>query len=155
MAKEMIVEKSISINKPSSEVFAYLKLAKNQEQFSVWNMKDPNKETKTIGEDGTVGFTYSWNSKDKSVGVGSQTISKIVDGQRIEYELNFEKPMKNTGNSAFIIQALSENQTTVTWDFRGPTKFPMSLFSSLISKMLGKDIAQSLLNLKNKLEQTS
>jgi len=85
----MVVVQSIVINKPSSVVFDFLKYARNQEQFSVWNMKDPNKET----------------------------------------------------------------QTSVTWDFRGPTKFPMSLFSGLISKMLGKDIAQSLTNLKNKLEQ--
>jgi uncharacterized membrane protein len=153
MAKEMVVVQSIVINKPSSVVFDFLKYARNQEQFSVWNMKDPNKETQTNGTDGTVGFTYSWNSKDKSVGVGSQTISKIFEGQTIEYKLNFEKPMKNTGDSKFVVEAITETQTSVTWDFRGPTKFPMSLFSGLISKMLGKDIAQSLTNLKNKLEQ--
>lgn len=153
MAKEMIVVQSIVVNKPSSVVFNFLKYARNQEQFSVWNMKDPNKETKTEGDDGTLGFTYAWNSKDKSVGVGSQTISKIVEGQSIEYKLNFEKPMKNTGDSKFVMEAISENETKVSWEFRGPTKFPMSLFSGLISKMLGKDMTQSLSNLKTKLEQ--
>lgn len=153
MAKEMIVVQSIVVNKPSSVVFNFLKYARNQEQFSVWNMKDPNKETKTEGDDGTLGFTYAWKSKDKSVGVGSQTISKIVEGQSIEYKLNFEKPMKNTGDSKFVMEAISENETKVSWEFRGPTKFPMSLFSGLISKMLGKDMTQSLSNLKTKLEQ--
>ncbi|MBK8682406.1 MAG: hypothetical protein IPN31_10985 [Bacteroidetes bacterium] len=60
--------------------------------------------------------------------------------------------MKNTAQSKFIIESVSENQTKVSWDFRGPTKFPMSLFKGLIAKMLGKDIAKSLENLKAKLE---
>ncbi len=153
MAKEMIVEKSITINRSSQEVFNFLRITKNQELFSVWNMKDPGKETTSTGTDGTEGFVYTWNSKDKNVGAGSQKITKITDGQRIEYELNFERPMKNTGTSKFIIESLSADQTNVIWDFRGPTRFPMSLFTGIIKKMLGKDIAQSLENLKVKLEK--
>jgi uncharacterized membrane protein len=153
MAKEMIVEKSITINKPSREVFDFLKITKNQETFSVWNMKDPTKETSSSGIDGAEGFSYSWNSKNKSVGAGSQKIKKLIDGLSIEYELNFEKPMKNTGTSKFIIESISTNQTKVIWDFRGPTKFPMSLFLGAIKKMLGKDISQSLENLKSNLEK--
>jgi uncharacterized membrane protein len=153
MAKEMIVEKSITINKPSRQVFDFLKITKNQETFSVWNMKDPTKETSSSGIDGTEGFTYSWNSKNKSVGAGSQKIKKLIDGLSIEYELNFVKPMKNTGTSKFIIESISTDQTKVIWDFRGPTKFPMSLFLGSIKKMLGKDISQSLENLKSNLEK--
>jgi hypothetical protein len=153
MGKEMIIEKSITINKLGQDVFNFLKITKNQETFSVWNMKDPLKDTTSSGVDGTEGFTYSWNSKNKNVGAGSQTITKLIDGHRIEYDLQFERPMKNTGTSKFILESLSSNQTKVTWDFRGPTKFPMSLFIGLFKKMLGKDIAQSLENLKRKLEQ--
>jgi hypothetical protein len=153
MGKEMIVEKSITIDKPSQDVFNFLKFTKNQETFSVWNLKDPAKETTSNGVDGTEGFTYSWNSKNKSVGAGSQKITKLIDGQRIEYELKFERPMKNTGTSKYIIESLAPNQTKVIWEFRGPTKFPMSLFTGAIKKMLGKDIAQSLENLKIKLGQ--
>jgi len=45
MAKKMIIEKSVTINKPVNEVFDYLKITRNQEEFSVWNMKDPEKNT--------------------------------------------------------------------------------------------------------------
>jgi hypothetical protein len=38
----MIIEKNVSINKSISEVFAFLKETKNQDRFSVWNMKDPD-----------------------------------------------------------------------------------------------------------------
>jgi len=153
MGKEMIVEKSITIDKPSQDVFNFLKFIRNQETFSVWNMKDPVKETTSTGIDGAEGFTYSWNSKVKSVGAGSQKITKLIDGKRIEFDLNFERPMKNTGSSKFIIEPLAANKTKVIWDFRGPTKFPMYLFLGAITKMLGKDIAQSLENLKIKLEK--
>ena len=152
MAKEMILEKSIVISKPVQEVYDFLKITRNQETFSVWNMKDPNKATTATGTDGTEGFLYAWDSKNKSVGAGSQRITRMVEGQRIDYALVFERPMKNTGTSSFILEAAGAGQTRVTWDFSGPTKFPMSLFAGLIKKMLGKDIVQSLENLKKNLE---
>jgi hypothetical protein len=38
----MKIEKSITINKSSGLVFDYLKITRNQDNFSVWNMADPN-----------------------------------------------------------------------------------------------------------------
>ena len=153
MASEMVIEKSINIERTSQFVFDFLKLTRNQDRFSVWNMKDPNKETKHIGTDGTVGFVYSWNSKDNSVGAGSQKVLNIVEGTQIEYELTFERPMKNVGVSKFLIESIANNETKVTWTFSGPVKFPMSLMKGMIEKMLGKDISQSLDNLKALLEK--
>ncbi|HET8963439.1 MAG TPA: SRPBCC family protein [Chitinophagales bacterium] len=152
MAKDMHIEKSVIINTPKSEVFNFVKLIKNQNQFSVWNMKDPNQKTTEQGTDGTVGYIYTWDSKDKNVGAGAQEIIAIEEGEKIEYELRFERPMKNTAQSKFIFKSISNDQTKVIWDFRGPTKFPMSLFKGLFEKMLGKDLAKSLENLKTKLE---
>lgn len=152
MAKEIFITRSITINRSPQEVFDYLKLLKNQEHFSVWNMADPNKNTKETGTDGTEGFIYEWDSKLKNVGAGSQQISKIEDGKSIESKLIFIRPMKNTGTSKFIVERNGDQQTTVFWEFRGPTKFPMSLLKSLFEKMLGKDIQASLEHLKKNLE---
>lgn len=152
MASKMIVEKSVVIDQPKDVVFDYLKFSKNMDHYSVWNMKDPNKKVDYTGTDGTVGFLYKWDSKDKSVGAGTQKITNLVDGERIEYEMNFERPMKNTGTSKFILSEINEKQTQLTWDFRGPTKFPMSLFKGIFQKMLGKDLLMSLGNLKKILE---
>ena len=153
MASEMIVEKSVVINQPREVIYDYLKFSKNMDHYSVWNMKDPNKKVMYTGTDGTVGFLYKWDSKDKSVGAGTQKITNLVDGARIEYEMNFERPMKNTGTSKFILSEINERQTLVIWDFRGPTKFPMSLFKGFFQKMLGKDLLMSLENLKKILEK--
>lgn len=152
MAKEMYIKESVIIDKAPRTVFEYLKYARNQDNFSVWNMADPDRATTADGEDGTVGYSYSWDSKVKNVGAGSQKIIDIREGQKIEYEIKFERPMKNTANSKFEIKPVGETQTEVTWDFRGPTKFPMSLFKSIFQKMLAKDIAKSLNNLKEVLE---
>lgn len=152
MAKEMIIEKSVVINKPRSEVFKFLKMSRNQNQFSVWNMQDPNQKTTETGTDGTIGYIYTWDSTNKNVGAGAQEIKSITENEKIEYELRFERPMKNIAQSKFTLESVSENETKVSWDFRGPTKFPMSLFKGIFAKMLGKDIAKSLDNLKAKLE---
>ena len=153
MAKEMIIVKSIVIDKPIAETFGFLKNCANQERFSVWNMKDPTKAISYKGIDGTEGFVYSWDSKNKNVGAGSQEITKIITNERIEYALNFERPMKNTGTAKFMVEAVENNQTKVTWEFRGATKFPMSLFKGIFEKMLGKDMIESLGNLKALLEK--
>ncbi|MCB9080570.1 MAG: SRPBCC family protein [Lewinellaceae bacterium] len=152
MAKQLQVEQSIIIDRPQSEVYEYLKYVKNQNQFSVWNMADPQQKTSESGIDGTVGFIYSWDSQLKNVGAGSQEIKNMKEGEFMAYELRFERPMKNIAQSAFVLHPVQENQTKVTWNFKGPTKFPMSLFKFLFQKMLGKDMAKSLDNLKAKLE---
>ena len=153
MAKEMIIEKTVSINRDINEVFSYLKQTKNQDNFSEWNMKDPNMKKDYVGSDGTKGFIYSWDSKDKSVGAGSQEITNIVEGSRIDYQLRFLRPMKNTATSAFLLAKAGDNNTSVTWQFQSVSKFPMSLFASFFKKILGKQLNQSLQNLKGVLEK--
>jgi hypothetical protein len=87
------------------------------------------------------------------VGAGSQEITGITEGKNIHYKLVFERPMKNVADAAFYLQPLGNEQTEVKWEFRGPTKFPMSLFKGFLQKMLGKDMATSLANLKNVLDK--
>ena len=152
MAKDLYVEKSVVISRPAEKIYDFLKLMENQNEFSVWVMKDQNKKTTLQGTDGTVGSIYSWDSKDKNVGAGSQQIINMVNDQLIEYDLKFERPMKNMAKARFSLKPITAEQTEVKWDFKGPTKFPMSLFKGIFQNMLGKDMAKSLSNLKVKLE---
>ena len=153
MAKEMYITKSILINKNTTEIYNFLKYSKNQDTFSIWSMADTQKTITEFGIDGTVGHIYSWSSKNNKVGAGSQEIVNLVDEALISYKIKFERPMKNTAQTRFIIKKETPQQTTVTWEFQGLTKFPMCLFQGFFQKMLGKDIEQSLINLKNILEQ--
>src|ERR1700712_2522648 len=138
MAKEMIIEKKVSINRNIKEVFDFLKATKNQDKFSVWNMKDPNMKKNYSGIDGTTGFVYSWDSKDKNVGAGSQEITNITANKQIDYLMRFLRPMQNTATASFILDKISESSTTLTWTFQSPTKFPMSLFAPIFKNILGK-----------------
>jgi hypothetical protein len=149
----MKIEKSIEINKSSKLVFDYLKMTKNQDNFSVWNMSDPNMKKTHRGIDGTIGFIYSWDSTMKNVGAGEQEITGIEEGKSIDYTIRFFRPMKNTGKTKFQIKSIGDESTSVVWIFDSPSKFPMSLFSPIFKIMLGKDIEKGLNNLKNILEK--
>lgn len=149
----MIIEKNVSINKSISEVFAFLKETKNQDRFSVWNMKDPGMKKNYSGVDGTKGFVYSWDSKDKNVGAGSQEITNINEGSRIDYAMRFIRPMQNSATASFVLNKINETTTSVTWTFQSPTKFLMSLFAPIFKNILGKQLNQSLQKLKSLLEK--
>jgi hypothetical protein len=149
----MKIEKSIEINKSSKLVFDYLRITKNQDNFSIWNMTDPNMKKNHQGIDGTIGYIYSWDSTMKNVGAGEQEITAIEDGKIIDYTIRFFRPMQNIGKSKFQITSSGDNTTIVAWIFESPSKFPMSLFSPIFKIMLGKDIEKGLANLKGILEK--
>lgn len=150
---EMKIEKSVEIRKNDSEVFDYLKLTKNQDNFSVWNMADPSMKKEFRGTDGTVGFVYKWDSTNKNVGAGEQETKAIVKGKSIEFEVRFFRPMQNTGKATFLLNKKAENLTGVSWIFDSPSKFPYSLLAPLFKKMMGRDLEKGLVNLKNILEK--
>ena len=151
----MKIERTVSIQKNTREVFGFLKQTKNQDRFSVWNMKDPNSKKTYSGVDGTVGFIYTWDSADKNVGAGEQEITGMSEGSRIEYELRFARPMQNIATSNFVLSNLGDSSTDVTWTFQSPGKFPMSLLTPIFKIILGKQMNQSLQNLKALLEKES
>ena len=149
----MKIEKTITIHKSSGLVFEYLKITKNQDNFSVWNMADPNMKKTHTGTDGTVGYIYRWDSTMKNMGAGEQEITAIEEGKNIDYEVRFSRPMQNTGKIKFIITGIGKESTSVSWIFDSPSKFPMSLFAPIFRKMLGKDLEKGLINLKTILEK--
>ena len=66
--KEYSIQREITINKPQQEVFNYVKYLKNQDNYSKWVMTDPAMKKDFRGTDGTVGFVYAWDSKNKNAG---------------------------------------------------------------------------------------
>jgi hypothetical protein len=77
-------------------------------------MKDPNMKKEYHCIDGTIGFIYSWDSKDKNVGAGSQEIMSMYEGSRIDYEMKFTRPMQNIATASFVLNKNDENTTSVT-----------------------------------------
>jgi len=151
--KECRLEKQIVINQPKQEVFDYVKLIRNQEQYSVWVMKDPNIKIVYTGTDGTVGFISSWESKDKNVGIGAQEIIKINEGESVDVEIRFKKPFEGTNWATTTVTAINGSQTKVSNVFAGKSKFPMNIMNLFMEKLVGRDMQQNLVNMKQQLEK--
>jgi uncharacterized membrane protein len=153
--KEYAVEKEVTVNKPKAEVFEYIKFLKNQDKYSVWNMRDPESVKTFTGTDGTLGYIAAWDSKVKEVGIGEQEIKTIIDGERIDSELRFKKPFENTNNAYITTTLVNDSTTKVTWGFNGKMKYPMNIFLLMLDmdEMLGNDLQNGLNNLKSILEK--
>jgi uncharacterized membrane protein len=151
--KEYKIERAVTIDKPNSEVFDYVRHLKNQENFSKWVMIDPTAKKEYSGTDGTTGFIYAWDSKNKNAGKGEQEIKNIIDGKKVDIEVRFERPFTNTAQTPFVTDSISGNQTQVRWGMFGKNKYPMNLMNPFISNLLGKDMETSLGTLKTILEK--
>lgn len=149
------VEREVTISKPKQEVFDYIKFMKNQDNFSVWNMKDPASKREFKGTDGTVGFIYSWDSQMDDVGKGDQEIKKIAEGERVDMELRFYRPFEATDYAYFTTEMADSASTKVKWGFNGKMPYPMNLMLLFMDMdgMLGKDLQAGLDNLKAILEK--
>lgn len=153
--KEYAVEKETIIAKPKNEVFNYIKFIKNQDNYSIWNQTDPNMKKSEKGTDGTVGFEYFWDSKHERVGKGSQTITKIDEGTRLEMHLKFEIPFEAEDAAYMTTEEVDSTSTKVKWGFTGKFPYPMNIMQLFIDmdKEVGKDLGTGLANLKTVLEK--
>ncbi|MFL5731277.1 MAG: SRPBCC family protein [Cytophagaceae bacterium] len=149
------IVREVTINKPKAEVFNYIKLVKNQDNYSKWNKTDPGMKKEYKGTDGTVGFVYSWDSNNENVGKGEQEIKNITEGERIDMDLRFKKPMESQSTAYMTTEAVGENQTKTKWAFKGKIPYPfniMCLFMNM-DAAVGADLQTGLDNLKVELEK--
>ena len=153
MKKDSSIVSEIEINKPQRVVFDFVKILRNQEKYSKWVMADPNSKIEYKGTDGTVGFISSWKSEMKNVGVGEQEIINIVDGERYDVEIRFEKPFKGISKAIITTEFVDANKTKVTTTFNSHTPFPMNLMSALMKNMLQKDMDINSKAIKKVLEE--
>ncbi len=141
-------EGQIVINKPKQEVFDYIKYVKNQDNFGVWQLSDPDMNTTEEGQDGTFGFKYSWDSK--KLGKGAQVITNIIEGERMESDMFFYDFDDTPSKTYFTVEEQPENQTLVKWGISWDTPYPWNLMSLFFN--MDKDFNQGLEKLKEIVE---
>jgi hypothetical protein len=154
ISKDIAASREVVINKPKTEVFNYIKLLKNQDNFSKWGSMDANMKKTYTGTDGTVGFISAWEG-NKKVGQGEQEITGIDEGNKINFDLRFVKPFKSLAKAVMTTEAVSENSTKVTWGFESKMAYPMNIMKLFMNmeKMVGNDFSTGLNNLKTVLEK--
>lgn len=150
--KEHYVKREIIINAPRQKVFDYIRLLKNQDKFNKHAMAGPDRKREYKGTDGTVGFIYVWKGS-KNAGEGEKEIKNIIEGERIEMEIRFVKPMITSANIILETGSISDDQTKVSWSNAGTLKYPTNIFVPIMEKMLPKEMDESLTTLKNILEK--
>ena len=152
---EFQVEREVVIDKPKAEVFDYLKMLKNQNEWGPWVQKDPKIKLTYSGEDGNPGFVSKWESEHEEVGHGEQEIKKIVDGKRIDTEIRFIKPWEATSNGYLETEDAGEGKTKVKWGFTGSMPRPMNLLLLVtpFEDEVGKDFNEGLAKLKSVVEK--
>jgi uncharacterized membrane protein len=148
--KDYAIEREIIINRPKQEVFDYIKYLKNQTEWGKWTTTDPNMKTTCLGTDGTVRFIFGWESDQKRVGKGTQEITKITNGECVEWE--FLCVGKPPTQCYWITETVSENATKMTWLFTGRMNYPMNLVTLFFEKLIGDNLSRELANLKTVLE---
>jgi Polyketide cyclase / dehydrase and lipid transport len=153
IANQYQVEKQVLIQRSNLSVFDFVKLLGNQTYYNKWVMMDPDVKRTSKGIDGTVGFISYWDSQVKNVGKGEQEITRVDAGTNIDSTVRFEKPFKNTAHVTMTTIAVTPGQTRVVWKMVGQNKYPMNLMNLIVPGMLGKDMSESLGNLKNLLEK--
>lgn len=154
LPKDFEVEREITIAKPKAAVFEYVKYMKNGHEWAPWEKADPNISTSIEGsEDGKIGAVYRWRG-NKDVGVGTQTIAGMIEGDRIDYDLHFMEPFENTAKSALILTAAGETSTTVKWWMKGKSPFPFNIMCALFggTKFIGGEFEKGLASLKTIME---
>lgn len=152
--KNFEVSRDVTISRTSTEVFDYIRYLKNQDNYSVWNKMDPTMKKSYKGTDGMIGFVASWDSKNENVGKGSQEITAIQDGSRLDTHLRFEEPFESESDAYMTTESKSNNDTKVTWGIKGKIPYPwniMILFMNMDEEM-GPDLEKGLENLKVILE---
>ncbi len=152
MKKEHYVNRETIIDAPIQKVFAFLRLVKNQDKFNKWATTDKNRNETFTGTDGTVGFIYSW-SGNKNAGIGEKEIKHIIEGERIETEVRFTKPMKVAAVVIMQSQSLPDGKTKVNFINSGTLPYPFNLMIPMAEKNFARDIDESLLKLKSILEE--
>jgi hypothetical protein len=151
--KSYDVSRSIKIKRSLSEVFNYVLLIKNQDNWSPWAERDSNMKKTHTGIDGEIGFISAWESDHKQVGSGEQELIGFKVNEEINGELRFLKPFKSTSDCYFRVNEV-QNGTEVTWGFSGKNKFPISIMMLFMNmdKTVGKDFEQGLEKLKTVME---
>ena len=148
MGSSFEVTRSTTIQADPARVHSLIDDFHEWTAWSPWEDVDPNLSRTYTGPTKGVGAHYAWRGNRKA-GEGSMEITGSSP-DRIEIELAFLKPMRNTTQVEFVLTPTSGG-TDVTWRMSGRTEgFMMNLFSKVMSmdKLVGKDFEKGLTRLK-------
>ena len=152
LPSEKVVERSITIDAPASQVYAQVADFKQWDNWDPWYERDTAQVREYNGEPGDEGYGYSWKSDHKQVGNGSMTITS----QEENVSSNYHIVVGDAGQSMEMDGAWKFNEvdgkTEVTWSMTSKLGFPMKIMHYMTEKWVGPDFEAGLANLKEYVE---
>lgn len=151
--KEYDLSRTVVINKPKAEVYAFIRQLKKQPLWMPWFLDHPKISIKYKGDDGKVGAASYWKGLNKVEGI--QKIVKVREGKLLETQLLFLKPYKTLALNYMAVKELEPERTKMVWGVKGSHKFPASVFMLFygMDRAIGSDFEAGLQNLKNHMEK--
>ena len=142
------VERSQVINAPAERIYGLVNDFHLWTQWSPWEKLDPAMQRSYSGTPSGMGTAYAWTGNSK-VGAGRMEIVEAQPPHKLVLKLDFIKPFEGHNLAEFSFTATGQ-ATEVRWSMHGPSPFIsklMGLFFDM-DKLIGKDFAEGLANLK-------
>jgi effector-binding domain-containing protein len=155
------VERSITINRPASQIYTVLNSYRRFNEWSPWAAKDPAAKYQISGPASGVGAKESWQGDPKTVGSGSQEIIESTPNKSVGTSLDFGDMGKATAHFQLTPDATNAS-TKVLWTL--DTQAPLAIDGKILwnaigrymglfmDKMVGADYEQGLAKLKTLVE---
>jgi len=143
------IERSLTINKPISEVFRAAADFSAWTKWSPWYCQDRTSKITLKGAAGSIGQSYEWESD--FIGTGKMTLVDTVANKSLGIDLCFFKPWKSQSRVEFFFSE-QEGGTHVTWKMKGSLPFFMFFFKKMMMAFMGGDFERGLAMLKDFVE---
>jgi len=150
-------ERSIIVEAPPQQVFEYINSLQDLSKWNPWSEMDPDMKKNYVGEEGTIGSSYNWESDHPDAGTGKQTLMEIIPNKEISTLLQFTAPFESDSTSKIELKPLEGDRTEVSWSLQ--TDFPLFqrpifLFMDIESEV-GANYEKGLASLRKLIERAS
>lgn len=151
--KNFDVSRTIVINAPLKDIYAFIRQLKNKKKWIPW-FEENIATTYFKGADGKTEAMMYWKGNTRKFGEGTEKIIKIKPNKIIETKVIMVKPIQFITLSYFGFKEIDANRTKMVWGVRGYSKFPLSIITLFLSMetMFGNHIEAGLQSLKKYFE---
>lgn len=149
--KKWALERSILIDAPREKVWEIVSDLNRYNEWNPYARIEPEARITVNGPAATIGSSYAWDGNQS--GAGRMTTAHIEAGQRIDFKLEFTRPMASVAQASFIV-GNQEGPTKMTWVMEGQHEGVPGLIARAIhlfldmDAMVGKDFEAGLALLK-------
>jgi Polyketide cyclase / dehydrase and lipid transport len=147
-------EKNILIKASRSNVWGHVNSLGAMNTWNPWLELDPAVSQSITGVDGTPGATYSWDSKEKNVGAGRQTILAVKTPSEMTMRIEFTRPFKSIAEGYVRLEE-ERGTTRAVWGIESSMPYPMNIIKlfGVMQKNMNRDFGRGLNKLKQMCEK--